>query len=294
MICTKIKRAESALIIGCGDIGLRLARLWQQADGGRLHALTHSAERCSLLEAAGITPLYGDLDHPDNLPPLPEVDTLFYFAPPPGQGSDDPRMDGLLKRLSNAPKKFVYISTSGVYGDCQGKVIDEHQPVNPGADRSRRRLAAERSMRSWADANACDWVILRVSGIYGPGRLPLARLAAGMAVLRPEIAPYSNRIHSDDLAQACLAAAAPGKQGIFNISDGCQTTMSEYFITIARLAGLPAPELLSREEAETRLSPEMLSYLNESRRMSNHKMVEELGVTLRHADLESGEIASLN
>lgn len=196
---------------------------------------------------------------------------------------------------SNKPTHIIYISTSGVYGDCQGQWVDETRPPKPKTDRARRRLAAEQALLGWGDTHHTPITILRVGGIYGPNQLPLERLAAGMEILNLAEAPYSNRIHSHDLVSVCIAAARPTNQSeIYNVCDGQTSSMSEYFLTLARIAKLPAPKQLSKEEAQTKLSPAMLSYLQESRRMDISKLKRELKIDFLYPNLEAGLIASLD
>jgi len=223
------KTLETVLIIGCGDIGRRVTTLCQQ-QGWRVNALTRQDVTATQLSAQGLTTYVGDLDQPDTLPALPTTAGLiFYFAPPPPQGADDPRLRAFLSTIPRHayPRKIIYISTSGVYGDCQGAWVTEDSPVNPGTDRARRRLAAEDLLRDWQRHNGTPVVILRVGGIYGPGRLPVERLRQGTPVLLERDCGYTNRIHADDLAAVCVAAALRG-HGIYNVSDGHPSTMTDY------------------------------------------------------------------
>ena len=276
-------------IVGCGDIGCRLARRLQ-SQGMPVAALARSPLRAQALEAAGITPYSGDLD--DAAPPLslPEgIDTLYYLAPPPPSGSGDPRMVHALEALKSPPNRLVYISTSGVYGDCDGNWIDETAPLNPKTDRGLRRLEAERLVRDYAARTGCEALVLRVPGIYGDGRLPKARIQQGLPVIDPLEAPFSNRIHADDLAEACLKARTHGRSGqAYNISDGNPTTMTDYFWQVADHLGLPRPPAIPLVEARKVLTPAMLSFLEESKRLDNRRMRDELGVVLRYPTLQEG------
>jgi nucleoside-diphosphate-sugar epimerase len=187
------------------------------------------------------------------------------------------------------PQRLVYISTTGVYGDCGGAWITEAQPVNPRTPRGKRRLAAENALRAWSVQTSVPVVILRVPGIYGPSRLPADRIRKGLPVLREEDAPYSNRIHADDLARVCVAAMQRGTPGaVYNVADNQPTTMSHYFNRIADTLGLPRPPAVSMSEAREQLTAAMLSFMEESRRIDNRKMREDLGVELLYPDLESG------
>ena len=245
---------QNVLIIGCGDLGVRVARL----------------------ELARGRSVAGRL--------------LYYFAPPPGGGPWDTRMRNFCATVGTAapPAGVVYVSTSGVYGDCSGQWVTEETPVNPQTSRAKRRLDAETALTDWGKRLGVAVVILRVTGIYGPGRLPLARLQQGHPVLREEESPPTNRIHVDDLAVVC-AAAEKGEDGeVFNVSDGRPGTMTEYFTAAADLLGLPRPPQVTMAQARQVMTPMMLSYLTETRRMDNRRMRERLGVTLRYPDLESG------
>lgn len=279
------------LIIGCGDIGVRVARL-EQARGRSVAGLTRTAAGAERLGRFAIEAVSGDLDDPDTLAALPTAGTLvYYFAPPPGGGPVDGRMRRFCAATGadRAPARVVYISTSGVYGDCGGDWVTEETPVNPQTSRARRRLDAETTLLEWGGAVGCEVVILRVTGIYGPGRLPLARLQQGHPVLNEAEAPPTNRIHADDLADVCVAAAERADAGeVFNISDGQPGTMTQYFNLIADYSSLPRPPQVTMEEARRVMTPMMLSYLQETRRMDNRRMLERLKVTLCYPTLEAG------
>jgi nucleoside-diphosphate-sugar epimerase len=200
-------------------------------------------------------------------------------------------MAGFLAALDETalPRRIVYISTSAVYGDCRGAWITEAQPVNPATARGLRRLDAERCVQSWAEAHAVQWIILRVPGIYGPDKLPLERLQKGLPVLCEADAPWTNRIHADDLAAICVAAMVSAHANtVYNVSDGNPGNMTDYFFRVADAAGLPRPPTVPRAEAEQVLSPGMLSFLRDSRRMDNRKLLEELNIQLQYPDLAAG------
>lgn len=286
-----MQELRDVLIIGCGDIGVRVARLLQ-VRGAIVAGLVRDDAGAERLRRYDITPVSGDLDDPATLAGLPTAGRLiFYMAPPPGGGMLDPRLRNFCAAIGagQAPAKVVYLSTSGVYGDCGEGWVTEATPVNPQTSRARRRVDAETVLQEWGAALGVPVVVLRVTGIYGPGRLPLARLQQGHPVLREAESPPTNRIHADDLATVCLAAADQGEASdVFNVSDGQPGTMSQYFNTAADLLGLPRPPQVSLAEARQVMTPMMLSYLTETRRMDNRLMLERLGVTLRYPDLESG------
>jgi nucleoside-diphosphate-sugar epimerase len=192
------------------------------------------------------------------------------------------------------PKAFVYISTTGVYGDTEGGFVDESTPVQPRTERARRRVSAEEMTRVWCTERRVRRVVLRVPGIYGPGRLPLDRLKQREPVVCPEDAGITNRIHVDDLVTACeLAVVNKEARGVYNVTDGNSISSTAFFDAVANIAGLPCPPRVSMEEAQLTFSPERLSFLNESRRVGNERMLKHLGVTLRYADIEAGIRASL-
>lgn len=279
------------LIVGCGDVGERVAALENSA-GRRVSGLVRSEASAQALRAAGIRPIIADLDAPASLRDLPVKNSLiYYFAPPPGRGMTDPRLETFVSLFesSGPPARVVLISTTGVYGDCRGDWVTEDRPPNPQADRAKRRLAAETALRRWSEASGVPVVILRVPGIYGRGRLPEERLRAGEPVLHETESPFSNRIHADDLAQVCITAGHHKKPGIiYNVSDGHPTTMTDFFYRVADLLGIPRPPAITLEQARQQLGEGMLSYLAESKRIDNRRLREELGVELMYPDLAAG------
>ena len=285
------KKVGDFTIIGCGDIGFRVAReLINQ--GHQAQATIHFEEGVEIPQSAGIKTVIANFDYQEDVPDIPmHGQKLFYFMPPQGGGSSDYRMVNFCRKLSvdNCPCKIVYISTSGVYGDCGNELVTEETPVNPMSSRAKRRISAENQLCEQADRLGFELIILRVTGIYGPGRLPISQLKKGHEVLRPEDAPGTNRIHSLDLVKICLAAMERGEDGdIFNICDGEKSSMSEYFIAVAEMYDLPQPEQLSWAEAEKVMNPLTFSFLKESRRMSNRKMVEKLAIELQYPTLKKG------
>lgn len=212
--------------------------------------------------------------------PLPARYAVLYTCPP--DDADDSRLGRFLAALPHAPARFVYISTTGVYGDCRGAVVTEATPVNPDNRLSRPRVAAEQRLTAWAREHDGDLVILRVPGIYGPGRLGIERIRAGEACLDEEDASPGNRIHVDDLVSCCLAAlAADTPAGIYNVGDGDHRSATWFAGEVARQAGLAAPRTIGREQAEREFSPMRLAFLGASRRVDTRKMREVLGVTPR-------------
>ena len=298
MIYPNRKTPSAILIAGCGDIGIRVANHWL-TQGASVSALSHTPQRHRLLAGIGITVTEHDLDRPltPSQLPTPPPDLVYYFVPPSPHGEGDLRLTHFLAAFPDnaTPDKIVYISTSGVYGNHNGGWVTEQTPPCPQTARAHRRLAAEQALQQWGSARQVDIAILRVGGIYGPGRLPLARLRRADPILRAAEAPYSNRIHADDLATVCIAAGSRQQAtGIYNVCDGQPSTMSEYFLTVARMCGLPPPPQISWAEAQNLLSAEMLSYLRESRRLDITRMRNELDITLKYPTLEKGLAAAIS
>jgi nucleoside-diphosphate-sugar epimerase len=290
-------RRERILIVGCGDIGTRAARML----GGRVRvmALTSSPQRTPRLRELGITPLAGNLDQPASLGRLAGLGTrVIHLAPPESDlGSDwwrDPRTQALTRVLRRriAPSSFVYASTSGVYGDCGGARVDETRAINPRTPRAQRRVDAERIVRHFGRAAHVRTSILRIPGIYAPDReggTPRERLLRGTPVLQAQDDVYTNHIHADDLARAVLAAMWRGKpQRVYNASDDTELKMGDYFDLAADLYGLPRPRRLPRSTAEAELPLMLLSFMSESRRLVNRRMKGELRVALRYPEVASG------
>lgn len=274
----KDKPFKHIVIVGCGDIGLRVAKIWKNR-GKSVFGAVRSEDSLNSLRQQHIHAVAVNLDEPNTLQEfsgqLSNQSLLYYFAPPPAKGIEDTRMEHFLASLNhnNLPKHIIYISTSGVYGDQQGQTINEETFANPQVDRAKRRYHAEQLLLEYGiDHSSIAITILRVGGIYGPGRLPLQRLKEQIPMLHENLSPQTNRIHADDLAQVCVAAATEKSAGeIYNVSDGTNSNMTEYFNTIADFCNLPRPPLVDWDEAEKTISKGMLSYLKESRHMDNSK-----------------------
>ena len=278
------------VIIGCGYVGARLAARLD----GRVLAFTGTADSARRLRQRGIEAAAWDLDA-DTAAPFDAGDAVvFYLAPPPPAGRD-PRLRRALAALRGRAARFVYMSTTGVYGDTGGATVTEDTPINPTTARARARADAESAVREHCEARDIPWVVLRVPGIYGPGRLPLARLGRGEPAIAEADAGPGNRIHVDDLVSVCIAAAtaAVARNRTYNVGDGDHASSTAYFKAVARLAGLPPPPELPPEQARQQLSAATWSFLGESRRVSTSRLQQELAVTLRYGRLEDGIRASL-
>jgi nucleoside-diphosphate-sugar epimerase len=278
------------LIVGCGDIALRaLPRL---ARNYQVFGLVRSAGQSDRIAALGAMPLAGDLDDPATLQVLAgRADLVLHLAPPGESGERDQRSANLIAALSpRPPRRLVYISTSGVYGDCGGAWVDEARPLAPQTVRGGRRVDAERALLDWGKRSGVAVIVLRVPGIYAAERLPLAQLKRGSPVLRAEDDVYTNHIHADDLAGVCLAALERGGAGrVYNASDDSELKMGDYFDLVADRARLPRPPRIARAVAEAgAISEGLLSFMRESRRLSNARMKAELGVRLRYPSAYEG------
>ena len=284
LILTHNPVMKRLLIIGSGDVALRAIPLLARRH--RIYALVRNPEQREKLRALGVIPVLGDLDDRKRLSRIAGLaHAVLHLAPPPNEGPHDTRTRNLLSVLSRGrlSGRMVYISTSGVYGDCGGAWVSETHPLNSTSPRSQRRVEAEIQVRNWARRNRVNACILRVPGIYAADRLPLGRLQQGTPAIIDSEDSYTNHIHADDLAHICVAALRYGKPcRVYHASDDSHLKMGKYFDSIADAFGLPRVPRISRSEAQHMLSPMLLSFMNESRRMTNTRMKLELKVELRY------------
>lgn len=283
------------LIIGCGDVAQRAVPLLRSRYR-IIYALTHSRARVAALRALGLVPIVGDLDAPATLHGLAGIaHDVLHCAPPPGRGPRDTRTAHLIAALAKAkslPQHFVYISTTGVYGDCAGAWIDETHPLHPQTARAQRRVDAEQRLRDWGRRSGVRISVLRAPGIYSAERLPLQRLREGTPALRADEDAYTNHVHADDLARMTVAALSFGAPGrLYNATDDSVLKMGDYFDLVADRFGLPRPPRVSRAEAVQRIAPALLSFMGESRRLSNHRIKRELRLKLRYPTVGDGVVA---
>ena len=279
----KLKRPR-LLIIGCGDVGLRLLPLVRERF--RVFAVTSNPQRCAQLRTAGAIPLIADLDQPASLRRLRGLaQHVVHLAPPQAAGLLDCRTRNLSAILPDGAR-MVYVSTTGVYGDCGGALIDETRAVKPHNARARRRVDAEQVLRGWAVRAGATLAILRVPGIYARDRLPLARLEQGTPALVAQDDVFTNHIHADDLARIVALALYRGLPGrIYNAVDDTQLKMADYFDTVADAFAMPRPPRVARSQLAASVTPMLLSFMSESRRMSNSRIKYELGIRLRYPQL---------
>ena len=282
------KVAANIKILGCGDIGRRVAYLYLQ-QGNVPEGWVRSETSLQAGQALGLKMQQIDADTDSTYSAdYFYASQVFWLMPPPDKGITDSRLRRFLNAVGATVERIVLISTTGVYGDCQGRWIDESEPLKPHTDRAKRRMDAEQALHTWARRFGRQYVILRVPGIYALDRLPLERLRRGETVINASEAPWSNRIHADDLAMVCQRAMEIAPTGaIYNATDGFPSTMTDYFNQIATYAGLPLPPQISLADAQNKLGAGILSYLQESRRIHNDKLLQDLQLTLRYPSLAS-------
>jgi nucleoside-diphosphate-sugar epimerase len=284
------------LIIGCGDVAMRMLPLVR--DRYRIYALSHSSDRFARMRESGVVPILGDLDRAATLAPLAGLATdVVHTAPPQPRGKRDLRTARLIAALAKGeslPQQLVYISTSGVYGDCAGEYVDETRPVRPHTERALRRVDAERQLRQWGARAGVRVSILRAPGIYAADRLPVERLAKGTPALRETDDAYVNHVHADDLARMIVAAlhrATPNRS--YNAADNVPQKMGEYFDLVADTFGLPRPPRVARADAAASIPGPLLTFMNESRRLSNERIKTELRFRLHYPTVQDGIAAAL-
>ncbi len=279
------------LIVGCGDVGMRLLPLLRRHF--RIFALTSQIERHAELRAAGAIPITADLDMPRSLARLANLAiNIIHLAPPRSEGTTDARTRNLIAILPDK-SRLVYVSTSGVYGDCAGTLFDETRPLRPGNPRAQRRVAAEELLRAWAVRSQSALSILRVPGIYAADRLPLERLQKGTPALKAEDDVYTNHIHADDLAKLIKLAmfrAAPCR--VYHAVDDSDLKMGDYFDLVADSFHLPRVPRLPYVELVAQVSPMLLSFMSESRRMKNDRIKQELGARLIYPTVLQGILSA--
>jgi nucleoside-diphosphate-sugar epimerase len=291
-VATRHQRQPRLLIVGCGDVGLRVLRLLRHR--WRVLALTSSPQRRDLLRAAGALPLLGNLDDATTLARLAHVaDAVLHLAPPAAQGRDDTRTAALLQALARggAVKRIVYASTSGVYGDCAGERVRETRRLRPATERAQRRASAEALVRAYARAFAARVTVLRVPGIYAFDRVggdPRERVRRGAPALVAQEDVVTNHIHADDLARACVAALWRGPtMRAIHVNDDSTLTLGEHLDRVADACGLPRVPRLTRAQAQQAMTPTQLSFLSESRQLDNTRMKRELRLVLRYPSVEA-------
>ena len=275
-------------IVGCGYIGQLLAlQLMKKQYRPVAFANTQSSLENCQHQCISVNLLHLD-ENPQAL--ALKNEKLIYLVPPQSKGEKDVRMQSFIKAVDkNTPCKIVLISTTGVYGDCAGEWVDENRKISPFVARAKRRADAEQQLVKYCESHDIPWVILRVPGIYGPGKFPLKRIESSEPIVCQQDSPYSNRIHAYDLVEICMYALLSNTiTGIYNCSDGHPTTMYDYFIKVSDKFGLKHPPEISLQQAQNELSTGMMSYISESRRVSNKKLLTDFKIRLKYPDLDAG------
>ena len=290
-----LKHRPKLLIVGGGDVARRT--LPHLLGRYRIYALLRDSAQAAFWRSQGIRPILADLDQPASLARIAGIaDIVLHFAPPSERGTEDRRTRNLIAALKHAkslPQRLIYISTSGVYGDCRGAHVDETRPPRPMTARARRRIDAERQLRRFGRESGVTVSILRAPGIYASDRLPLDRLQRGIEALRSEDDVFTNHIHADDLAGASCAAVRRGRPNrCYNTSDDTRLKMGDYFDLVADRFGLPRPRRIPRSEAVQCLSPVRLSFMSESRQLDNRRLKSELRYRLRYPTVSDGLAAA--
>lgn len=288
---------QKILIVGSGDVARRtLVHLVRRY---RVHVVLRDPGRLAAWRAAGARPLLADLDDPASLRRLAGLaDHVLHLAPPPADGQRDTRTRHLLAALDQGkslPRRLIYVSTTGVYGDCAGAAINESRALNPQSARAGRRVDAESCLRAWGRERGVAVSILRAPGIYAADRLPVERLEKGLPALLAVDDVFSNHIHADDLAAACVAALRHGRANrVYNVVDDSDLKMADYFDRVADAFALPRPPRLSRAEAMAQLSPVQWSFMRESRRIGNRRLKQELKLRLAYPTVDVGIAEALS
>ncbi len=282
--------------MGCGYIGKKIAHILQQKKI-KFQCFVNTDTSKKKCEFAGFDTIEFNLDECDvglneKIKSTFIHSTLAYLAPPQAKGKTDLRMANfiaMLETLNAPPEKIILISTTGVYGDCQGQWIDEAQPLNPQADRAHRRVSAETQLQEYCEKKQRQYIILRVPGIYAADKLPLKRIKSGEPIVSAADSGFTNRIQADDLSAFCVEALVDDvASGIYNCCDGNPSTMNDYFMKVADAMNLSRPEEISLLQAKKELSAGMLSYLAESKRISNKKLLTHFKTTFKYKNLDEG------
>lgn len=269
------------LIIGSGDVAQRMVAQMRRPQ--QLFCLCRDADSATRWRDLGAIPLRGDLDQPATLKRLAGLATVvFHFAPPPVIGWKDTRTRHLIAALSQGkslPQCLIYISTTGVYGDCQGQQIDEVRPVRPQTDRAKRRVDAEQVLQRFGRETGCRIVRLRAPGIYAADRLPLERLRQNMAVPIESQDPWTNHIHALDLAQAAWLAQWKGRnQRVYNVVDDTRMTLGDFYTVLARHFGFQIPSRCPLEAIRSQVGEMSWSFMRESRQIENQRIKREFSL----------------
>jgi nucleoside-diphosphate-sugar epimerase len=275
------------LIFGCGYLGERVARKWRDA-GHEVWAITRRPSRARELAELGIRPLVRNLSDPIRLPDEDHVETVLFavgYDRSAGQTVHEVFVQGLQNALSALPASvrcFLYISSTGVYGQNAGEWVDEDSPCGPRRAGGRACLAAEQLLQS--HPFAARVVILRMAGLYGPGRIPKLEAVRAGAALPAARSGFLNLIHVDDAAEVVLAAEAKARPPCcYVVSDGCPVSRHDFYREVGRL--LSAPPLRFEEPHSDSSAGQRAA---SSKRVRATRMKRDLQVSLRFPSYREG------
>ena len=286
----------TTLIIGCGYLGQRVGMLISQS-GERVHGTVRSQRRAALIAELGIEPVIADVLKPDTLRELPVTERVFYcvgFDRAAGIPMRSVYVNGLqnvLDQLSRSVARFVYASSTGVYGQTSGEWVDEGSPTHPHHASGKYCLEAEKSVRAWVESRGgrAAAIVLRFAGLYGPGRVVRRALVERGEPIPGDPEKLLNLVHIDDAARASVAAlAAPRADSIYVISDDRPITRQEYYTCVASILGAPEP----RFEPPQPGSPEAARDAT-SKRVDNRRMKAQLVAEPSYPDIATGLPAAL-
>ena len=284
------RQRKSKLVVGCGYLGNRVARRWL-ASGCQVTVVTRHEARAAEFAAVGLRPIVADVTQPETLRPLseqPVFETVLFavgYDPSSQSSRHQVYVEGLAAVLDSLPSsvaRFLFVSSTGVYGQTDGRLVDEDTPVEPVREAGQAFLAAEKLLAAHPLGNRS--IILRLAGLYGPRRIPRrADLLAGRPIVATDHG-LVNLIHVDDAAEVVLAAETRAvAPRTYLVADGHPVARREYYGQLAQLLGLPSPRFTD-PHCDNRLAERGGS----NKRVNNARMIRELGVRLRYPSYREG------
>jgi nucleoside-diphosphate-sugar epimerase len=275
----------------CFGMGFSAKRLARHAflDGWAVAGTARTAESLAAIEAAGAEAFRFDREHPLPAEALAGTTHLLVSIPPDSDGDAVLGVHGKDIAALRDIGWIGYLSSTGVYGDADGKVVDENSPVRPSSDHARRRAAAEQEGLSFGATHGLPVHVFRLSGIYGPGRSALDKLRNGTAQRIDRPGHLFSRIHAEDIARVLKASMAKPNPGtIYNVADDEPAPAADVIAYAAQIMGREPPPLVPFDQAAAGMSPMALSFWQDDRLVSNARMKTELGVQLRYPDYRKG------
>ncbi len=277
----------SKLIFGCGYLGSRVARLWRNA-GDEVYVVTRSPAKAKQFADDGYRPIVADVLRPETLTELPAAHAVLYavgYDRSSGHSIGEVYVDGLQTVLAALPgntPRVIYISSTGVYGQAAGERVDEQSPTHPTREGGRACLAAERALAVHPLGHRA--IVLRMAGLYGPGRIPLAAAVQRGEAISAPVEGSLNLIHIDDAATVVLAAEQRAAHPrTYVVSDGHPAGRRAFYEQLARLLGLPSPRFVTPSADAPRSAR-----AGTDKRVDNRRMLAELEVTLAYPTFREG------